>query len=48
MIRKIREKEERGKVLVIDNHSTKRPLNKVQFLSDYFVPCDKNYGLGKA
>jgi len=48
MIKKIREKEERVKILVIDNHSTKRSLNKVQLLSDYFIPFDKNYGLGKA
>jgi GT2 family glycosyltransferase len=48
IIKKIREKEERVKILVVDNHSTRKPLNKVQFLSDYFIPFDKNYGLGKA
>jgi len=48
IIKKIREKEDRVKILVIDNHSTRKPLNKVQFLSDYFIPFDKNYGLGKA
>lgn len=46
-IRKIKEKDSRNYILIIDNNSRKIP-NSLTTIADYFLKFDKNYGLGKA
>ncbi|ACP37773.1 glycosyltransferase [Saccharolobus islandicus] len=47
MIKTIREKDNRCKILVVDNHS-RLLLQRVKEIADYFIEFNKNYGLGKA